>query len=772
MVLAMHPDSSGNTTIGTTNATGPTLEWTSPSGNAAGSMPLGNGDIGINVWAERDGDLLLYLGKGDSWDENGRLLKLGRIRLHFSGQPFATGKPFCQTLHADRGEIEIQAGASGAGVHLRLWVDAHRPVVRIEAQSEAAFAMETRLEVWRTVARELPAIEDHCALGSSGADERTKITPDTIGDVADALVWTHRNERSIWAGTLQHQGLGELISQQSDPLLGLTSGALVRGEDFVRSDQTTLRSRAPGKKFTVSLHPLVAQTSSAEAWLAKVRAQAEASDQLGLEQARGQHQNWWREFWQRSHIQISGSPEAEKVGEGYQLHRFLFACAGRGRLPMKFNGALFTVDGTRELMQGPDTVPETYDADYRMWGGGYWFQNGRLLYWPMLMAGDFELMRPFFRLYRDALPLAEARTRSYYGHAGAFFPETMAFWGTFLNENYGYDRSGKNVSPSDVVATVRGTKTQPPLQPGDVANTYIRRYWQGSIELLGMMLDYHAFTQDASFLRETLLPLARPILTFYREHFGLRDAAGRMSFQPAQSLETWQEAVNPLPEIAGLQWVTDALLGLAELPEADVKTWTELRDLLPRLPTRTEYWNRKKYLVPAEQYDVLANSENPELYAVFPYRHFGVGKPELAVGRETYARRLHPGNACWRQDGIQAALLGLTDEAKHDVVKRFAASHPNFRFPAFFGPNYDWMPDLDHGGSAMTALQRMLLQTDGGKLLLLPAWPKTWDVSFRLHAPQQTVVECVYRNGQMQSLTVTPESRRKDVQEMEDAATA
>jgi hypothetical protein len=43
-------------------------------------------------------------------------------------------------------------------------------------------------------------------------------------------------------------------------------------------------------------------------------------------------------------------------------------------------------------------------------------------------------------------------------------------------------------------------------------------------------------------------------------------------------------------------------------------------------------------------------------------------------------------------------------------------------------------------------------------------------VSFKLHAPQQTVIECVYRAGQIQSLQVTPESRRQDVEIMLPAA--
>jgi hypothetical protein len=57
----------------------------------------------------------------------------------------------------------------------------------------------------------------------------------------------------------------------------------------------------------------------------------------------------------------------------------------------------------------------------------------------------------------------------------------------------------------------------------------------------------------------------------------------------------------------------------------------------------------------------------------------------------------------------------------------------------------------------------MLLQTDGRQIFLLPAWPKDWDVEFKLHAPQKTLVEGTYRNGKLASLHVTPESRRRDV---------
>jgi len=48
-------------------------------------MPTGNGDIGLNVWVEESGDLLFYIGKTDLWDDNSRLLKLGRARAKNEG---------------------------------------------------------------------------------------------------------------------------------------------------------------------------------------------------------------------------------------------------------------------------------------------------------------------------------------------------------------------------------------------------------------------------------------------------------------------------------------------------------------------------------------------------------------------------------------------------------------------------------------------------------------------------------------------------------------
>ncbi len=55
-------------------------------------MPIGNGDIGLNIWTESNGEVVLYIGETDAWNENGRLLKLGRVRLKLTPKPFENGE--------------------------------------------------------------------------------------------------------------------------------------------------------------------------------------------------------------------------------------------------------------------------------------------------------------------------------------------------------------------------------------------------------------------------------------------------------------------------------------------------------------------------------------------------------------------------------------------------------------------------------------------------------------------------------------------------------
>jgi hypothetical protein len=168
---------------------------------------------------------------------------------------------------------------------------------------------------------------------------------------------------------------------------------------------------------------------------------------------------------------------------------------------------------------------------------------------------------------------------------------------------------------------------------------------------------------------------------------------------PSQALETWWDCDNPMPELAGMYAVTEKL---ERLPEnaltADRKKFvSELKRKLPALPL-TKSPDGNMMLAPAQRFEHKSNIENPELYAVFPFRLISYEKPNVEWGVEAFKHRESHGAQGWRQEDVFAAYLGLTDVARDYLVQRAKNKHKTSRFPAFWGPNYDWIPDQCHGG--------------------------------------------------------------------------
>ena len=44
---------------------------------------------------------------------------------------------------------------------------------------------------------------------------------------------------------------------------------------------------------------------------------------------------------------------------------------------------------------------------HRDWGSSNWWQNTRLAYWSLHIAGDFDLMKTIFDYYHQMLPFLE-----------------------------------------------------------------------------------------------------------------------------------------------------------------------------------------------------------------------------------------------------------------------------------------------------------------------------------------------------------------------------
>ncbi len=678
------------------------VTWTNPGPTSMQSMPLGNGDIGLNVWAETNGAVDFYIGKSDAWGDNVQgdegLLKIGGVHLTMNPNPLSQGAPFQQILMLHEGQIQITEGSGVNSVNLLIWVDANNPVIRVEATSGGTpVAVQASLLDWR--------------LGDSNPGIAS---PDVVlTGQTNYIGWYHRN------------------SSSDDPhVANWTLGAIIQGAGMTNFSPTNLIS-APVTYQLVSVYPLTTQTGTVGQWLSQLQSNVGQITALDLSVTRTNSQAWWDGFWHRSWIFVTGNQSATNTTEGYVLQRFVSACAGRGAYPIKFNGSLFIVDNP--------SVP--YTPDGRRWGGQYWMQNTRLMYWPMLESGDFDMMQPFFDMYAQIISNNAPQVKSYYDHGGSYSAETSPFWGGL-----------ENVSTNAI-----------PLGSGSL---FTVRYFEGVLELSMMMLDYYDFTGDTNFLVNTLLPTASAGLTFYDQHFSL-DNNGKMYLYPVNSLETYWDTYDPAPDIAGLMAVLPRMLALPTnyVSSAQQAQWSRMEEELPPLPVGTNDGNLVLLPYTGPQTNQIENGENTELYAIFPYRIYGLDKPGLQLAISSYTTRLFYGLgwADWMQDPIQAAMVGLTGQAEQYTAYNMTNTDPSLKFQAFWREQNDYMPSEDTGGVGEDALQKMIMQTDQSNIMLLPAWPPEWNAIFKLNAPYNTTVQGTITNGFLTNLVVTPSWRMADL---------
>lgn len=726
--------------------------WDTPSRSSAESMPCGGGDIGLNVWCE-GGEALFYLARSGAFDENNTLLKLGRVRLRLEPNPFAPGAPFRQELCLRDGSVRLQ----GEGGTIHLWVEVHRPVIHADIVTDNPTTLTAAYESWRTEDRLLDKEERFQCLSFLGTtpEQFPVVThKDTIEASDTQVLWYHRNDNAdlVFDKEVTQQHLSGVRDQLWNPQKDLTfggqlagpglTGAGISGGVYQETPFTayTLRSQSTATRhaLTITLH--MAQTETVEGWKAGLKRVAEAEVPAG--EVWRSTQAWWEAFWDRSHIILNPGAGPDdplwRIGCNYQLFRYLLGCNAYGEYPSKFNGGCFTWDA-------PPHTP-----DFRQWGGGsFTAQNQRLVYWPMLKCGDFDMMASQFEFYRRALPNAELRTRTYWGHAGANFTEQLQNFGLPVGEIYETHWGGHGLGP------------RPGGEPGRLRNAWCEDVYDTVLEFCLMVLDVEQFT-GADIC--AYLPLIESCMTFFDAHYPV-DAGGKLVIFPGSACETYKRATNAASTVAGLQAVLARLLELPpqySTPEQRAR-WAQGLDRVPPLPFRQRAG--RTTLAPAEAWERISNEELPQLYSVYPFGLYGLGKPGLEIARDTWRfgadTPRQKGNFGWKQDSIWCARLGLTDEAQDLIAAKLADGQ--WRFPAFWGPVFDWQPDLNHGGSAMIALQEMLMQTDGRQITLLPAWPSEWDVDFKLHAPYQTVVEGKVRGGQVRNLRVTPPERKANV---------
>ncbi len=741
------------------------IRWNTQSANSSESMPCGGGDIGLNVWVEND-ELLFYIARSGTFDENNLMPKLGRIRLQFRPNPFENAE-FSQELNLYKGRIEIKAKNEDQLLLIKIWTEIESPVIHLELKAKQPIELRAIYENWRY--KDLP-LKSNEGFATSYKWELTKnlyTRKDSIRfDENTVLFYHHNSGENVFDVTVKQQGLDEYKEQLFNPLANLIYGGRMLGDDMLASEVMegdyfgtafkawVLQSSKPMKSHHIQIALHTKQTHDIADWESELKG---IKTKEALQKKRIKALEWWHNFWERSYIFIPPSNEnfPDVIGQSarnYQLFRYMLACNAYGSYPTKFNGGLFTYDPVFVSRERPFT------PDFRNWGGGtFTAQNQRLVYYPMFKSGDLDMLKPQLDFYKKLLNNAEIRTEAYWGHGGASFTEQIENFGLPNPTEYGWNRPDY-------------------FDPGIEYNAWLEYQWDTSLEFCWMALELYRYKGvDIS----EYIPLIKSCLIFFDEHYrylarkrGSNELSGegQLIIYPGTACETYKMATNPVSTIVALESVIDALLNLPDkyLSDSSRLRFESMRSTLP--PMKYREFEGHQTIAPAWMWERINNTELPQLYPVFPWGKFGVGKPKLELARSTYLydedALAFRGHESWKQDNIFAARLGLTEEAiKYTSLKLRDSGR---RFPAFWGPGYDWVPDHNWGGSGMIGLQEMLLQSDGDRLLLFPAWPHNQDVQFKLHAPGNTIVEAELEEGELIRLWVDPPFRISDIELMND----
>jgi hypothetical protein len=733
------------------------IVWNSPSLDSLDSMPLsGRLGAGANVWVQ-DSSLWLYVAHNGAYDENGRLLKLGCVRLTPEDKSLTDSTTFQQQLDLANGTIRIRSGDFAAS----LWFAGQ--TLMIEATSVSQQSLQVDFATWRDQKRSGLKLD----VWGSETVQSDKVATDETG-----IVWWHRNADypSDVAGAALQQGISKegWLNPTERLVFG---GAIAAAGGLTPTGDTAVHWQSwDGRAWTARTvksdrHLLVIalrakRDGDPAVWLREAAAATILTTKVA---AKKDEATRWAEFWARSYIVVNPNAKPDdagwQVGRNYQLFRYMLACNRDGELPLLFNGGIFSTDdppGRIADNNNPDVPispgsPST--PDFRRWLGCHFMsQNQRWVGWPTLAAGDADLLAPSVAFYRNRSRVAAARAGNL-GADGVVYPEPLDVWGLCCVE---------------------------PLANGLCGAEHLTYDFDMMLQFAWMTLQAHSVLgtrlhADIPWIEGTV----RFYDTFYRAQCKKRtgkelDADGKLVLYPCNGLELARGATNPVETIAGLQRTVDGLLALpADLVPMTSRDYLQrVQGRLPDLPIGER--DGKRSLLVAKSWEEEMNKwELPELYAAWPYRLVGVTQPKtLQLARNTWntipddRARLCKQDMSWMPTIVDMAALGWPAEAKQRVVDKLSDRKAQVRFPAFFGPGHDWLPDHNWGGSGMVGLQEMLVAAQpeiNGKIMLLPAWPMEWDVDFKLHTSEQTIVECSYRRGEIRKLTVTPPSRAADV---------
>ena len=354
------------------------------------SMPMGNGALGVAVWAANG--LTIQLNRDDTFPQR---KSPGQVTI--PGLATLTGaSDFKGTLDLYNSELKL----SGGGMTAKIYVRADADELIVDVTGAAAGSTQT------------------ASVGLWGSRKPTGATTGAIATLAES-----------WADS----GLGSDATLKFGTLAALTAGG------------QNVKASASGQTATVTFQPNASGAfrvvCGSPSYNGATAAATAASTLLGSDATsttlEATHTAWWHAYWGRVGLvkMTSTDGTADYVENLRTIYLYASASLFRGTYPGSHAGVA-------DLFN--------FSQDKIAWyAGGYWFWNIRMMVAANLGSGAFDMNLPIYNLYLSNLTNIEAWTKARMGNrVGVCVPETMRFNGNGWYNSDGDQSCDQTIAPT------------------------------------------------------------------------------------------------------------------------------------------------------------------------------------------------------------------------------------------------------------------------------------------------------------------------------------
>jgi alpha-L-fucosidase 2 len=392
-----------------------------------------------------------------------------------------------------------------------------------------------------------------------------------------------------------------------------------------------------------------------------------------LDALRAAHDDWWRNYWERSAIDV-GDPLIHRYYEG--AYYLLACCCGdASKTPPGLFGNWITTD--TPAWRGDFHLNYNYQAPW--WGA---FSGNRV-----------ELADSYDQPLLDYLPAAREHARGL-GHPGVVFPVGIGPWGIISDANFWGQKSNAAYAAINLILR-----------------------WQ--------------VTQDRDYLRQKAYPFASEVAAFWERY--LRFEAGRYVIRGDAAGEGTGDDLNAIQSLGLVRALFVFMREASEVLGTDADrraTWRHILEHLSEFPTQ-ERQGKTVFAYTEQGFrwgEACGNSI--QLQHVFPAGCLGLDSaPELLVIARETVRQLGTwgdGNA-FASLYTQAARVGYDPEIiLKELTGQLRSPHalPNL-YLSYGGGG------IETCGGITGAINEMLMQSHEEVIRLFPCWPAGRDAAFR-----------------------------------------